>query len=70
MSAKPNQKKTLEQNRERPKATSQETSNLDRRYGRIGIGAVAAALQFSSTDHKPATQKASRIEERFIEIAA
>ncbi len=69
MSAQPNQKKTLEQNRERPKTATQESPSLDRRYGRIGIGAVAAALQFS-TDREPVTQKASGIEERFIEVAA
>jgi hypothetical protein len=70
MSAQPNQKKTLEQNQERPVTPAQETPSLDRRYGRIGIGAVAAALQFSNTSREPAAKKASGIEDRFIEMAA
>ena len=70
MSAEINQKNSLDRNQDRRRATAQETASLDRRYGRIGIAAVAAALQFCGTSRNHATPKASRIEDRFIEIAA
>jgi hypothetical protein len=48
-----------------------EPANLHRRYGKIGIPAVAAALQYCSAGKKRSTSRAvSRIEERFIELAA
>ena len=48
-----------------------ELTNLDRRYGKIGIPAVAAALQYCTAGKKRSTSRAvSRIEERFIELAA
>jgi hypothetical protein len=46
-------------------------SNLDRRYGKIGISAVAAALHYSSNAKNPAYAPAvARIDERFLERAA
>ena len=48
-----------------------EPANLDRRYGKIGIPAVAAALQFWSGAKKQANSPAvARIDERFIELTA
>ena len=48
-----------------------ERANLDRRYGKIGIPAVAAALKYCTAGKKRSTSPAvSRIEERFIELAA
>jgi hypothetical protein len=48
-----------------------ESANLDRRYGKIGIPAVVAALQFRTTAKKPANTPAdARIDERFIELTA
>jgi len=48
-----------------------EPANLERRYGKIGIPAVAAALQYWTTAKKPAhATTAARIEERFIELPA
>ena len=70
MSAELNQKNSLDRNQDRRRAPTQETANLDRRYGRIGIEAVAAALQFCSTSRSHAAPKAARIEDRFIEVAA
>lgn len=70
MSAEVYQKKTLDQNQDRRKSPVQETPNLDRRYGRIGIEAVAAALRYSGTTGNAVAQKSARIEDRFIEIAA
>jgi hypothetical protein len=46
-------------------------SSLDRRYGKIGILAVAAALHYSSNTKNPAHAPAvARIDERFLERAA
>ena len=48
-----------------------ERANLDHRYGKIGIPAVAAALKYCTAGKKRSTSPAVfRIEERFIEIAA
>jgi hypothetical protein len=49
-----------------------EQINLDNRYGKIGISAVAAALRYSDVTKNPAdTPKAApQIDERFQEIAA
>ena len=48
-----------------------EPANLDRRYGKIGIPAVAAALKYCTAGKKRSTSPSvSRIEERFIELAA
>jgi hypothetical protein len=67
MSAQPNQKTALDQNQDR----RSEPPNLDRRYGKIGIAAVAAAVQFWSAAKKPTLgQKNVRIDDRFIELAA
>ena len=66
MSAQINEKTTLDRNQDRRPET-----NLDRRYGKIGIAAVAAALQFRTTAKKPASApKVVGSEERFIELAA
>jgi len=73
MPAERNQKTIPDRNRESRKTSAQDSAHLDRCYGRIGIEAVAAALQFS-TVREPAAEGASRdavrIEDRFIEIAA
>jgi hypothetical protein len=49
-----------------------EQINLDIRYGKIGISAVAAALRYSGAAKNPAyaTEGASQIDERFQELAA
>ena len=48
-----------------------ESSNLDRRYGEIGIPAVAAALHFAGAAKNPAyAPVAPRIDERYFEAAA
>jgi len=48
-----------------------EPANLDHRYGKIGIPAVAAALKYCTAGKKRSPSPAvSRIEERFIELAA
>jgi hypothetical protein len=49
-----------------------EQINLDIRYGKIGISAVAAALRYSGVTKNPAYAPvaAPPIEERFQEIAA
>lgn len=46
------------------KKTPSERSDLDRRYGRIGISAVAAAAPYHSNVKKPAS---SLVESRFQE---
>jgi hypothetical protein len=73
MPAQFNDKNTPDRNRDHSRAPTQDSANLDRRYGRIGIQAVAAALQFSTTRERSAlgsVKDTVRIEERFIEIAA
>ncbi len=48
-----------------------ETPDLDRRYGKIGIPAVAAALPYRSDAKNPAyAPVAHRDNERFAEVAA
>jgi hypothetical protein len=46
--------------------------NLEIRYGKIGISAVAAALRYSGVAKSPAQAPvaASQIDERFEELAA
>jgi hypothetical protein len=46
--------------------------NLEIRYGKIGISAVAAALRYSGVAKNPAhaTEGTSQIDERFQELAA
>lgn len=66
-----NQKNTLDRNQDRQQTVAwPDSTQLVRRYGRIGIGAVAAALQFCTVARKPAAQKSARIDDRFIELAA
>jgi hypothetical protein len=45
-----------------------ESTNLDRRYGAIGIVAVAAAARYAGNGNKPARASA-QIDQRFIELA-
>lgn len=46
-------------------------TNLDRRYGKIGILAVAAAARYAGTGKKPAgAPRAAQIDQRFIERAS
>ena len=63
MPTKIKEKTTLDRNQDR----QADRSNLDRRYGKIGIEAVAAALQYWTTAKKPGVT-AVRIDERFIEL--
>ena len=73
MPADRKQKTISDRNREPRKSSAQDSTHLDRRYGRIGIEAVAAALQFRPAGDvaaKDTAQESVRIEERFIEIAA
>jgi hypothetical protein len=45
-----------------------EPTNLDHRYGAIGIVAVAAAARYAGDRNKPARASA-QIDQRFIELA-
>jgi len=56
MQAKENNKPAREPARERP--------DLDRRYGKIGISALAAALHYCSAAKNPASAPAQSKEER------
>jgi hypothetical protein len=50
------------------RAEGRESTNLDRRYGRIGISSVAAAARYASGGRKPAeTPAPTRIDPRFVE---
>jgi hypothetical protein len=52
-------------------ASRPEAANLVRRYGQIGIGALTAALQYSTSLKKPSSAPAvTRLDERFVEHAA
>ena len=46
-----------------------EPANLVRRYGQIGIAALTAVLQYSTSAKKPSATPA-RYDERFVEHAA
>jgi hypothetical protein len=48
------------------KNTRPEPANLVRRYGQIGIAALAAVLQYSTSVKKP-TATTARYDERFVE---
>lgn len=53
------------------KGEAPKAENLDGRYGKIGIPAVAAALPYQSDAKNPAyAPVAPRIEERHLEMAA
>lgn len=66
MTAQALKKSGQDRNQSRP-----EPANLDRRYGKIGIGAVVAALQYWTAAKKPASASTVvRIDERFIELVA
>ncbi|MBM3527099.1 MAG: hypothetical protein FJX62_03330 [Alphaproteobacteria bacterium] len=47
-----------------------ESTNLDRRYGKIGIVSVAAAARYTTTPRKPADIVPARIDPRFVEQTA
>ena len=52
-------------------ASRPEAANLVRRYGQIGIGALTAALQYSTSLKKPSSAPAvTRLDERFVEHTA
>jgi hypothetical protein len=56
---------------DRKQSPRPEPANLDSRYGKIGIPAVAAALQYWTAAKKAANAPlTARIEERFIELLA
>ena len=46
--------KKIEQNKETDRRIPGETTELDRRYGRIGISAVAAAARYQGSAKNPA----------------
>ena len=47
-----------------------EHTNLDRRYGEIGIMSVAAAMRYSSSGKQPAAAPAQPPDLRFMESAS
>jgi hypothetical protein len=52
-----------------PSSTPQRPPDLDRRYGNIGIEAVAAAARYTGYRQNVAAAPAPQIEQRFIEFA-
>jgi hypothetical protein len=57
--------------REGAPTTQPKSENLDRRYGKIGIPAVAAALRYQSDAKNPAYAPAvPREDKRFLEMTA
>lgn len=69
-SQKSQQEPQQEPQPEQPDPRHQQSS-LDRRYGKIGILAVAAAARYAGTGKKPAgAPRASQIDQRFIERAS
>ena len=62
--------KSQHESQQEPDPRHQQT-NLDRRYGKIGILAVAAAARYAGTGKKPAgAPRAAQIDQRFIERAS
>lgn len=62
---------TMKNNKKQDEKRLHAYSNLDCRYGKIGISAVAAALRYASNARNPAyVPAAARIDERFLERAA
>lgn len=60
---------TVQKNSDQDQSLRPEPTNLVRRYGQIGIAALAAVLQYSTK--KPShTEKPTRVDERFVERAA
>ncbi len=55
---------------DRKETRPRERTNLDLRYGKIGIPAVAAALKYCAAGKKRSTPPVFRVEERFIEFEA
>jgi len=62
--------KNPEQGERKERATKHEPTGLDARYGEIGISAVAAALPYSGSKSPERPDRALRIDQRFIEVAA
>ena len=61
----------MNSNRTANSETNPEAANLDRRYGKIGISAVAAALRYQSDAKNPAYAPVTwRSDERLTEMAA
>jgi hypothetical protein len=53
----------------RAKELQPESTDLDLRYGKIGILAVAAAVRYTGAGQKPAAATLTAIDQRFIELA-
>ena len=68
---RPARQPRAKQDRARPRPDQpREPTNLDRRYGEIGIVAVAAAVHYAGVGKKPADAPAApQIDQRFIEVA-
>lgn len=63
-------KKGSEASHQRPPQAPREETNLDYRYGEIGILAVAAAMRYAGDGKNPADAPvAPRIDQRFIEFS-
>ena len=62
----------MQNDRKSGNGNGREEANLDRRYGKIGISAVAAALIYSGVTKNPAYAPvvAPQIDEHFQELAA
>ena len=61
--------KNSDQDQNQDQSLRPEPANLVRRYGQIGIAALAAVLQYSTK--KPShTEKSTRVDERFFERTA
>jgi hypothetical protein len=56
--------------RPRPSEGGREHTNLDRRYGEIGILAVAAAVRYQGGKDPASAPVAAEVEDRFVEVAA
>jgi hypothetical protein len=54
----------------RPQSKVSKPENLDDRYGKIGIPAVAAALRYAAKRPPRKSSSGGRIEDRFVELAA
>jgi hypothetical protein len=49
---------------------AREQTNLDRRYGKIGIPCVAAAARYAGDQKSPAAAPGAPIDQRFVESAS
>ncbi len=62
--------KTPQQGAIREQSSSRKPTELDARYGEIGISAVAAALPYAGGKTAAPAETEVRIDQRFIEVAA